>query len=104
MPIAIVTVDAVGSSKWIPNNRKQTPFNVGMGVVLSAGANLTYTVEHTFDNVQDPSITPTVFPNSMLASKSSNDDGNYAFPVFATRLTVDAHTAGDATLTVIQGP
>lgn len=103
MSIAVVTVDAAGSSAWIPSNRKQTPFNIGMGIVLSAGAVLNYTVEHTFDNIQK-GVTPTPFPNSGLTGKSVSDDGNYAFPVFAVRLTVNTHTGGDATLTIIQGP
>jgi hypothetical protein len=82
---------------------RQSPFNVGMGVKLSAGAVLTYTVEHTFDDIQDPTITPVPFSNSGLTSLSANDDGNYAFPVKAIRLTVDSYTGGDATLLIVQG-
>lgn len=98
-----ITVSSVAASAWIPVNYKQTPFNVGLGVVLSAGASLTYTVQHTFDNIQDSSITPTPFPNSGLTSQTANNDGNYAFPVRAVRLNVTVHASGDATLTIIQG-
>ena len=98
-----VTVSSATESAWIPVNYKQTPFNVGLGVVLSAGASLTYSVQHTFDNIQDSSITPTAFDNAGLTSKTANDDGNYAFPVRAVRLSVTTFSSGTATLTVIQG-
>jgi hypothetical protein len=57
-----VTQDSAGVSRWVPLDYKQVPFNVGLGVKLSAGANLTYTIEHTFDDIQDSSITPVAFP------------------------------------------
>lgn len=101
-PIA-VTVTSATQSAWLPVDSRQTPFNVGMGVVLSGGAALTYTVEHTFDNIQDSSVSPTSFSNAGLIGKTANDDGNYAFPVRAIRLNVTAYTGGNATLTIIQG-
>ena len=36
-------------SPWIPINRYSSSFGVGLGVKLSSGANLTYSVQHTFD-------------------------------------------------------
>ncbi len=96
-----VTVSSATQSAWIPSDYKQTPFNVGLGVVVSG--TLTYTVEHTFDDIQDPSVTPTAFDNAGLVSQTANNDGNYAFPVRAIRLNVTAFTSGDATLTIIQG-
>lgn len=99
----VVTVDSLGASDWLPVDYKQVPFNVGMGAVLSAGAALTYTVEHTFDNIQDSAIVPTAFPNSGLNSQTANGCGNYAAPVRAVRLNVTSHTSGDVTLTILQG-
>lgn len=97
----VISLDGVGASGWAPTNRKQTPFNVGLGVVVSGG--LTYTVEHTFDDVQDSSVTPTPFSNDGLTSKTTNDDGNYSFPVSAIRLNVTSFTSGSVTLTILQG-
>lgn len=100
-----VTVGAVASSPPIPLDTYRGPFNVGIGVVLSAGATLTYTVEHTFDDVFaqgfDPA-TATWFANSGLTARTASLDGNYAFPVTAVRLRVSSHTEGTATMTVIQ--
>ena len=98
-----VTQDSAGVSRWVPVDYKQTPMNIGIGVKLSAGANLIYTVEHTFDDIQDPAITPVAFPNSGLSGKTGNDDGNYAFAIKAIRLNVTTHTTGDATMMIVQG-
>ena len=82
-------------------NINQTPFNVGIGVVVSGVA--TFTVEHTFDNIQDPNATPFAFPNGGLEGLTASDDGNYAFSVRAVRLNVTAHTSGTVAMTLIQG-
>jgi len=98
-------VGSATSSAPIPLDQYQTPFNASVGVVLSAGATLTYTVEHTFDDVFAASFDPATaswFPNSGLSSKTASLDGNYAFPVTAVRLRVSSYTGGTATMTLIQ--
>jgi hypothetical protein len=100
-----VTVGAVANSAPIPLDTYRGPFNVGIGVVLSAGASLTYTVEHTFDDVFAAGFDPdtaTWFANTGLTNRTATLDGNYAFPITAVRLRVSAHTGGTATMTVIQ--
>lgn len=100
-----VTVSAQGVSQPIPMDQRNDPFNVGIGVALSAGATLTYTVQHTFDDVFSPSFDPataTWYSNSSLVTKNASSDGNYSFPVSAIRLNVTAYTSGSATMTVIQ--
>jgi hypothetical protein len=100
-----VTVGSQTASATIPLDTYQDPFNVSLGVVLSVGATLTYTVEHTFDDVYANTFNPataTWFANSGLASKTTSLDGNYAFPVTAIRLNVTSYTSGSATMTVIQ--
>lgn len=47
----LVTVSAAGYSDWVPMNRLQWLTNVGLAVVPSSGAVLTYTVQHTFDDL-----------------------------------------------------
>jgi len=100
-----VTVGAEGASAPIPLDHYRDPFNVGVAVVLSSGASLTYSVEHTFDDVFAKDFNPstaTWFTNSGLGAKTASLDGNYAFPVTAVRLNVTSYTGGDATMTVIQ--
>lgn len=100
-----VTLGAVSVSNPIPLNNYSTPFAVGIGVDISAGGSLTYTVEHTFDDVFASTFVPasaTWFPNSGLTSQTADRDGNYSAPVTAVRLNVTARTSGTATMTVIQ--
>jgi hypothetical protein len=98
-----VTVSSQASSAWIPVDMYQTPFNIGFGVTLSAGASLTYTVEHTFDDIFDPTVTPVAFSHAAVAAETTNQDGNYSYPVRAIRLTVSVYTNGSAKLTILQG-
>lgn len=100
-----VTVGALGASSPIPLDHYRDPFSVGIGCVISAGATLTYTVEHTFDDVFSSTFNPataTWFPNASLATKSTSSDGNYSTPVTAVRINVTAYTSGSVTMTVIQ--
>ena len=45
------TLSATGVGPWVPLDYNQSPFAVGLGVKLSAGAVLTYTVQHTFVDI-----------------------------------------------------
>jgi hypothetical protein len=94
-----------GVSAPIPLDNYQTPFSVGIGCDISAGGALTYTVEHTFDDVFAANFSPasaTWFPNSGITSQTTDKDGNYANPVTAVRINVGAWTSGSVTMTVIQ--
>lgn len=95
----VVSQTGTGSSAWLPIDWKQPSFAVGMGVAISG--TVTYTVEHTFDDVLTGAAA-TVYPHSTLAGLSANADGNYAFPVTAVRITVNSGT-GTASLTLLQG-
>ena len=97
----VIQLSSVATSAWIPLDYKQSPFSVGFGVVLSGTA--TYTVEHTFDDVYDTTITPTAFAHASIAGKTANDNSSYNFPVRAVRLNVTAWTSGTVTATFLQG-
>lgn len=90
--ITVGTTDAVNTS-WIPVNTHATPVNIGFGVFLT-GATATYTVQHTFDDVQDLNITPDVFNHAEEVGQTTSQDGNYAFPIRAMRLSVTGFSAG----------
>lgn len=72
-------------------------FQIGLGAVVSGS--VTYTVQHCFDNIL-AGATPTWFDHDFLAAKTTNDDGNYAFPITGIRLNVTAGT-GTVTLTIV---
>lgn len=97
-----VTVSADGSSAPILIDHRANNFAVGIGCVLT-GAIADYKVQHTFDDVMDPTVTPAWFDHPDLNSLSASADGNYAFPVRAIRLTVvDATGGGSVRMVVIQ--
>jgi len=97
----VIQLSSATTSAWIPLDYKQSPFNVGFGVVPSGTA--TYTIQHTFDDVYDSSITPTAFDHDVVAGKTVKEDGNYAFPIRAVRLNVTSWTSGTITATFLQG-
>lgn len=96
-----VTVSSVASSAPIEVNYHEVGFGVGMGLVITGTG--TYKVQHTFDDIQDSTVTPTWFDHSVMTGLTANSDGNYAFPIRAIRLTCTAYTSGSGVLTVIQG-
>lgn len=94
----VATKTGVGSSNILAMDTYISPFNVGFGVV--ATGTVTYSIQHTFDDVQTVA-SPVWFSHPTIAAKSDNQDGNYAFPVAAIKVLVTAGT-GTATATVIQ--
>jgi hypothetical protein len=98
-----VTVTATGTSAWIPVDRTQANFNLGIMVDVSAGATLTWVVEVTMDDVQDPLVTPTaVTAPAPLEAGSADEIGNITIPCTAVRLNATI-TGGTVTMTVVQG-
>jgi hypothetical protein len=100
-----VTLNSATSSPPISLDHYLTPFNVGIGCSISPAASLTYTVEHTFDDVFSENFDPataTWFPNTGLTNKTASTDGNYAFPVVAIRLRVSIWGSGSVTMTAVQ--
>src|ERR1700747_410478 len=95
----VVSQTGTGTTAWIPMDREQAHFTVGIGCV--ATGTVTYSVEHTFDDVQNSAITPTAFQNSALTAQTASAFGNYSFPVRAIRLNVTAGS-GSVTMTLIQ--
>ena len=97
MKVQTVSKTGVGSSSALVMNTNQTPFNVGFGVVVSG--TVTYTVQHTFD---DPAVGFTTwFSHPTIFDETTNQDGNYAFPVTGIKLLV-TDGSGTATMNLVQ--
>lgn len=97
-PITL-TKTGTGSSSLAVLDHYLTPFNVAIGAVVSGTVN--YTIQHTFDDVLDSSVTPTWFNHPTMAALTANSDGNYAFPVRAVKILINSGT-GSVTAKVIQ--
>lgn len=97
MKLQTASITGVGSTDPIVMDTNKNPFNVGFGVITDGTVD--YTVQHTFDNPFEP--ISTWFNHPTVAGQISDADGNYAFPVTAIRLTMNAGD-GTATLKLIQ--
>jgi hypothetical protein len=92
-------------SNWHVINYRGNDFSVGLGVVLSSGASLTYSVQHTFNNVFASGFDATdadAFAHDTLAAQTASADSNYANPPAAVRLQLTVFSSGSATLNIIQ--
>lgn len=97
MQVQTVSKTGTGSSSSLVMNTNISPFNVGFGVIVSGTVN--YTIQHTFDSPS--SGFTTWYSHPTIASKTDNQDGNYAFPVTGVKVLVNSGT-GSATLNLIQ--
>lgn len=95
-----VTQASVASSAWIPIDSVNDYVAVGIGCVVTGTVN--YTVEHTYMDIFNASVTPIAFPHATIAAKTANADGSYTSPIRALRLTVNSGT-GSVTATILQG-
>ena len=97
MKVQTVSKTGTGSSDALVMNTNISPFNVGFGVIVTGTVD--YTVQHTFD---DPAVGFTTwFAHPSVAAETTNQDGNYAFPVTGIKVLVNSGT-GTATLKLVQ--
>lgn len=89
------TVSSATTSAWIPCDHRKNPFAIGFGVVVTGTC--TYKVQYSFDDAGT-----TAFDHDDVTGETTNQAGNFAFPVKLIRLNVTAWTSGTATLTMIQ--
>jgi hypothetical protein len=100
-----VGTNTKGSSAWVPIDRNVTPINIGIGCEITSGASLNYTVEHTYDDIQDATVltgTVHVFAHSSIASKTADFEGSYSAPINAFRITLNTWTSGTVRMNSIQ--
>jgi len=98
MKVQIVSQTGTGSTDPIVVNTNTNPCNIGFGVTVTS--TVEYSVEHTFADPSD--LTGAVwFAHPTIFEKDDNQDGNYAFPVTAIRLTVNSG-GGVAQMNLVQ--
>jgi len=104
-PITL-TQTGVGQSDPARLNFKSEDFKVGLGATVDG--TVTYTIQHTFDDPKDFTSKANYnsnanwFDHDQLAGLSANANGNYEFPIQATRINVTSGT-GTVTLVILQG-
>lgn len=96
-----VTITGVAVGAWLPVDYKQDIVNIAVAVVVVSGT-ATYSVEHTYDNIFDPTVIPVAFQNAGLTAQTTSKDGNYSVPIRALRLNVTGGTSPVVAMTMIQ--
>lgn len=92
------TVSGVGTSPTLPMDYRSQVFNVGFGCEVTG--TVTYSVQHTFDDIYNTAIIPVWFNHAFVVAQTANMDGNYAFPIAAMRLNVTSGT-GSVTINIL---
>lgn len=72
------------------------------GGVATLTAAMTYTVDHTSDDIQQPLLNAVWVDTDNMAGLTTGADGNLNFSARALRLRLSAYTSGRGTLTVTQ--
>ena len=97
-----VTVTGVAISNWLPVDYKQDPMNLSVGCVLVSGT-ATYSVEYTYDEIFDTTVTPVAFSLAAITAATTSKDGSINAPVRAIRLNVTAGSSPVVSMTMLQG-
>ena len=118
----VVTTTTTGTSNAIPLDTYITPFQCSIGIAMDAGSEVS--VEHTYSNVLDASVTPVWYPtfsstadegfllqedgfailqedSSFILTGNENVSHFIDYPVSAIRLNTVAN-GGTVTMTVLQ--
>lgn len=108
-PVILRTTDASGgatnSNVYVVDSNTMAGFQIGFGVIVTG--TVSYTVQHTFDDIQGlygAPVLPTAavwFDHASVAAQTANKDGNYAFPCTAIRIR-QATGSGSTRMVVIQ--
>lgn len=96
------TLSSATTSTWVPLNTRVGPFNVLVHVTLSAGANLTYTVEYTPEILLTVSDSVDAFDLPDFADVTASRSKAVIVPVSGVRLNITSYTSGTAKLIVMQ--
>src|SRR3569623_1320642 len=90
-----MTTTSPGDGPAQPVSWRTNPFELVLDFDLCCTVN--YTVQHCFENVLDPNLTPstfTWFDHETLTTQTTDQDGNYDFAIMAIRIKFNSLTAG----------
>src|SRR5574337_1002401 len=91
------TAAAAGTSNAAVVDHYQCPINIGF--VLTLTGTITASVQHTYDDVLDSTVTPAWFDHATVKAVTSTTEGTYTSPIRFIRINKTAGT-GSAVLTL----
>ena len=95
-----VSLTGTGTSSPVPVDYTQVGFVVGVATVVTG--TVTYSIQHTYDDVLDGSVVPTWFTDTNLLGKTAHVDGSFVSLIRAVRINIISGT-GSVRMTVLQG-
>lgn len=99
-PVSITyAVGTTGAQTPLALDWRIAPVNVGYAVIFGTGATGSVTVDHTYDNVNDASITPVWFSSSAITTTT---EGTITAPFQFVRISITSLTGGALTFKLNQ--
>ncbi len=99
MKRVVQTHTTTGAKPWVPVDFNNA--NGGVSFAADISATATYSIEVTYDDLYDASVTPTAFPTTVAAATADAATGTQ-LPVSGVRVNIAALT-GNLKFTVLQG-
>lgn len=94
---------ATGAQTPIVLDWRIAPFSVNTALIVPAGTTISATVEYTFDNINDTSVTPVWIADATYGAVTATKERSYAAPYQAVRVNITSISGGPAYFCVLQG-
>lgn len=103
----VATQGEEGTSTILRVNSQQPNFKLGLFAEISSGANLTYTIQYTYDQPEDTYATDYATDADWrsvdaMSGVTADTVSNLYYPVNAVRINVTSYTSGSVQLTATQ--
>jgi|GEM_PF-5533416 len=98
-----IPATATGNQTAIALDWRITPFSVNTAIIVPVGTTASLTVEYTFDNINDPDVTPVWIADSTYGTVTGTKERVYTAPYQFVRVVVGSISGGPAYFNVLQG-
>ena len=98
---SVQTHTTTGAKAWIPCDFNDANGGISFAAALSGGTG-TFSIEVTYDDLYDATVTPVAFPTSVAAATASAATGS-ALPISGVRVNISAIAGATVKFTVLQG-
>src|SRR6185312_2201849 len=94
-----ISYATTGTKEAIAIDWRIAPVNVGYAIIVPGGVTTSLTLDHTYDNVNDPTITPVWISSSAITTTT---EGTVTAPYQFVRLNIASISGGSVTLKLNQ--
>jgi len=94
-----VTYSTTGAQNPISLDYRVPIMNASYAVVVPGGVTTSLTVDHTYDNLNDPSVTPVWFSSTAITATT---EGTFTTPYQFVRVNIASISGGSVTFKLVQ--